>query len=235
MPENPTPNPTQTPSQIIVTSGLPTPSPNDMYPTPQVPAVNRTLSEVMGNATLYMDEQMSEQTPAAYGLLLLDVTYRQFNVSDFGCALPLFNQLLASNPSDLVEDQLFSRISVPNEQASAADLAQDTNVLDQITLPALYSNVLALPSDYSTMLQNYTNSGGYMMTHALLATIWLQENNCTVSLPTGFMQSLYNDTAALIGNSSTVTDLQIEAAAMLNQAGQGNLVNSAFLQNIMAA
>jgi hypothetical protein len=74
-----------------------------------------------------------------------------------------------------------------------------------------------------------------LLTHALLATIWLQDNNCEVSLPDNFTEYLYQSNAALAGNGVVITDIQLEAAAFLYEAGQGNLVNPAFVQNVIAA
>jgi hypothetical protein len=83
------------------------------------------------------------------------------------------------------------------------------------------------------MLQAGLNGGEYLTTHTLLATFWLKENNCTVALPANFMSSLYQATAALINNVTEFTDLRIEAAALLYQAGQGQLVNSSFIDFVM--
>jgi hypothetical protein len=84
-----------------------------------------------------------------------------------------------------------------------------------------------------SQLNNAANSGGYLLTHALLATIWLQENN--YQLPTDFTEPLYTANAALIGDDTVVTDLEIEAAAFLYMTGHGAMVDTAFVQRVVAA
>jgi hypothetical protein len=131
--------------------------------------------------------------------------------------------------------QLFRRIADYNNIVSDDNFDEVTYDVDKITIPALYSDRRSLPSDYPAMLNEYANEGEYLTTHALLAVIWLKENNCTLALPDNFTTSLYHGTSALINNDSIVSDLEIEAAALLYEAGQGSLVDSSFIQHVIAA
>ena len=106
--------------------------------------------------------------------------------------------------------------------------------VDKLTVPALYSDRRPLPANYSAMLQAGLNGGDYLTTHTLLATSWLKDNNYSVALPANFMNSLYLKTASLINNDTDLTDLEIEAAALLYQVGQGQLVNNSFIQLVIA-
>jgi hypothetical protein len=83
------------------------------------------------------------------------------------------------------------------------------------------------------MLQQAANLGDYMLPHVLLAWIWIQENGCEVSLPDGFVENLYIANAALIGTDPVVNDLELEAAAFLCLAGQGALVDDAFVDRVI--
>jgi hypothetical protein len=105
---------------------------------------------------------------------------------------------------------------------------------DKITIPALYSDRKNLSDDYMLNLEHAANSGGYMTTHALLATIWLQENHCKLPISNDFAESLYYANARLIGNGSVVNDLTLEAAAFLYLAGQGRRVDDAFVRRVIA-
>ena len=94
---------------------------------------------------------------------------------------------------------------------------------------------MELPDSYSSKLVEAAARGDYMLTHALLAWIWIQENSCEVELPEGFTGNLYRANAALINNDSVVTDLELEAAAFLYLAGQHTLVSTAFAQRVIAS
>jgi hypothetical protein len=195
---------------------------------PQRP-MNRTLQEAVGNATNYF-----AQTQEPYALLNLNVLYRRFGIAEFANSLQRYDQLLLANPKNAALLRVFRRIADYNNPVQATDFDAVTEDVDKITVPALYSDRRSLPDDYLSKLKEAAKSGDYLLTHALLATIWLQENHCTLPIPDDFKQSLYNATAGLINNDSVVTDLEIEAAALLYMAGQGTLVADSFVQRVIA-
>jgi hypothetical protein len=172
------------------------------------------------------------QTEEPNGQLFLNILYRRFGITEFQDSLQRFDEILSSSFHPILK--LYRRIADHNNTVDETDFAVVTSDIDKVIVPALYSDRRSLPDDYSLVLINAKNSGGYLMTHALLATIWLQENNCNVSLPDHFMETLYHDVAALTENSFPITDLSIEAAALLYQAGKGDLVNPDFLENVIA-
>ena len=215
-------------------------------PTPisTVQPIDPALQQALKKAINYL-----KQTQDPMGLLMLNVIYRQFGIVEFNDSLQRYDQLLVSNPDPLV--RIFRRIADYNNSAvQPEDFNSVTDQLDRLTVPALYSDRRELPDDYLSRLteamdtgslyaEHSVNSGSYLLTHALLATIWLQNNNCSLQLPKDFTSTLYQENAALIGDGSQVNDIELEAAAFLYQAGQGNLVNPAFtqifVQNIIAA
>jgi hypothetical protein len=216
-------------------------------PTPQTTAqttpqpTDPALQQAVKNAITYL-----KQTQNPIGLLMLNVIYRQFGITEFSDSLQRYDQLLAANPDPM--SRIFRRIADYNNSAvQPDDFNSVTDQLDRITVPALYSDRRTLPDDYLSQLieamdsgilyaqQSTKNSGCYLLTHALLATIWLQNNNCNLQLPEDFTSTLYQANAALIGDGSQVNDIQLEAAAFLYEAGQGNLVNPTFVQNVIAA
>ena len=202
------------------TSPQPNP-PIDKQPT------NRTLQEAIGNATHYLT-----QTQEPYALLLLDVLYRRFGITEFADSLQRYDQLLTYNPENAPLLRIFRRIADYYSPVEPMDFYAVTADVDKITVPALYSDRLSPSEDYVSKLGNAANSGGYLLTHALLATIWLQDNHC--DMPNVFTDSLYYANARLVGNDSVVNDLEIEAAAFLYAAGQGKLVDDAFVQRVVA-
>ena len=167
------------------------------------------------------------------GLLMLNVMYRQFGVAEFNDSLQRFDQQFASNPDPI--SRIFRRIADYNNVVQPKDFLSVTAQLDRLTVPALYCDRIALPDDYLSQLTDSVNGGGNLLTHALLATIWLENNHSSLQLPKDFKSTLYKDNAVLIGDGSRVDDIELEAAAFLYQAGQGNLVNPVFVQNVIAA
>lgn len=224
----------------------PTTAQTTPQPTPisTVQPIDPALQQAVKNAIAYLN-----QTQDPMGLLMLNVIYRQFGIVEFNDSLQRYDKLLASNPDPWL--RIFRRIADYNTSAvRPEDFNSVTDQLDRLTVPALYSDRISLPDDYLSQLidamntgfsfaEQSSNRGSYLLTHALLATIWLQNNHCSLQLPEDFTSTLYQKNAALIGDGSQVDDIELEAAAFLYQAGQGNLVNpdfaQYFVQNIIAA
>jgi hypothetical protein len=176
---------------------------------------------------------------------MLNVLYRQFGTAEFNDSLKRFDSLLATNPEPI--NRVFRRIADYNTSVADSDFNYVTDQLDRLTVPALYSDRLPLPDDYTSRMtnalssgiiyaqQSTKNSGCYLLTHALLATIWLDDNNCSTKLPADFKSTLYQANAGLIGDGSQVNDIQLEAAAFLFEAGQGSLVPQVFIDNVVAS
>ncbi len=106
---------------------------------------------------------------------------------------------------------------------------------DRITVSALYCDQLGFPASFADALTNAFSQGGYYFPHVLLAEFWIHENGCTLNVPRGFVDDVYKANAAIIHNDPTrVSDLTLEAAAFLYLAGQGALVDDAFLDRVIA-
>jgi len=228
-----TPKITPSPDMKIVPEETPqsTPQPDStptISPQPTQQTSNDKLEGTINKAINFM-----AQTQEPYALLMLNVLYRRFGITEFKDTLQRYDKILSSCNQPLLK--VYRRIADHNNTADETDFNAVVDIMDIITVPALYSDQSSPPENYPSVLINAKNSGGYMMTHALLATIWLQENNCNISLPEYFMETLYHDTAALTERSIPVTDDAIEAAAFLYQAGQGNLVHPDFAENVIAA
>jgi hypothetical protein len=228
----PTQNPPELPKTKPTSTTQTTPYPYQppSPPNTQRPA-NRTLREAVGNATNYL-----AKTNEPYALLMLDVIHRRFGIVEFNDSLQDFDNHLATNPPDAPILRVFRRMSdYANPVLQPTDFYAVHFELDKVTVPALYADRYALPLDYSTTLSSAVGSGGYLLTHALLATIWLEDNHYNLSLSEEFKDTLYRANAALVNGDSVVTDVELEAAAFLHLAGQGALVNDAFVQHVIAA
>jgi hypothetical protein len=202
-------------------------APSDDEPQTSLQPNNEALQRAISNGITYL-RQINEPM----GLLMLNVIYRQFGIAEFNDSLQRFDQQLASNPDQI--SRIFRRIADYNNVVQPKDFLSVTNQLDRLTIPALYSDRITLPDDYLSQLTDSVNGGSNLLTHTLLAPTWLQNNNCSLQLPKDFKSTLYQDNSLLIGDSSRVDDIELEAAAFLYQAGQGKLVNPVFIQNIIA-
>jgi hypothetical protein len=170
-----------------------------------------------------------------YALLWLDVIYRRFGITEFADALQRYDQIISEKPDKAPVLRVFRRIADYDNPLQEGDLDEVSDYLDRITVPALYCDRVEPSSGYSRTLTSAASNGEYTLTHALLALIWLQENGGEVWLPDNFMEDVYFATAGLINYDSVVDDLELEAAAFLYLAGQGDLVDEFFIEQVIAA
>jgi len=233
---------------VLLLLNLPSaPSNGTTSPTPtNTPEpTNHALQQAIERSIPYL-----RQTEHAIGLLMLDVIYRQFAITEFEDSLQRYDQLWASSGDPLI--RVWRRIADYNTSTvQPEDFNSVTDPLNRLTIPALYSDRMNLPHDYVYQLEDamdkgfisvtqsinsgIISDGAYLLTHVLLATIWLQNNNCSLQLSEDFSSSLYQMNAALVGDGSKVNDIQLEAAAFLYQAGQGNMVHPDFVENVIEA
>jgi hypothetical protein len=205
----------------------PTPTPSPTFaPSALQPAITKAIN--------FFEEPREPNDP--YALLMLDVAYRRFGIVAFADALKRYDQMLTTLPDKAPLMRLFRRISDHDNPLQAWDLQEVKEDLDRVTILALYCDQLGLSdAGYQSMLEQAMSLGDYMLTHALLACIWIQENGCKVPLPDGFIENMYQANAALINDDSVVDDLELEAATFLYFAGQGTLVDHGFIDRVIAA
>ena len=217
----PTPEPEATPETET------TPESTETKTTPYTPPVQQNYSQPVLKAINYFSTPTEPEA-----ILWLDVMHRRFEMDEFPGALQAFDHLMLWS-SDKAYVNMFRRMADYYYTVNSAELGKVTNELDIITLPALYCDRVDLPANYSTRLIDGASEGGYKLTHVLLAWIWLQENGGEVELPEGFVEEMYLDNAALINTDSTITDVEMEAAAFLCLAGQNDLVDAAFIDQVI--
>lgn len=169
-----------------------------------------------------------------YAFLWMDVMHRLFGITEFSDALQQYDKYLASHPDEAPLLRVFRRIADYNNALQGEDLQAIYADTDHLTVPALYADRNELPAEYPAILESAASRGQYMLTHALLAWVWLDENSFTLPMPGSFPEELYRENAALINGDNVVTDLELEAAAFLYLAGQGRLVDSNFAAKVVA-
>jgi hypothetical protein len=194
------------------------------------PAPPRTLNQDVTSAIQYL-----KTTDEPYILLDLNVMYRRFGVSTFSGALAHYDQILAENPYNSALLRIYRRMAVHDTPINLDDYHEVIvgSESDSLVVPALYYGQVPLPSDYYDQLHSGVNSDDkYLLTHALMAIIWIQENG---GPEPDFANETYSRVAALIDVNSPVTDLELEGAAFLYIAGHGDLVSQAFIDKTISA
>ena len=200
-----------------------------MYPSSDI-STPPDYSHAIANAIDFFEDSRDP-----YALLFLDVIYRRFGIVEFADALHTFDQVLAERPLIMNAMSVFRRIADHNNYPTDSDFfeAKKQGEANLFTIPALYCDRLGLPDDYPMMLDEAVNRGDYQLTHVLLAWIWIQENDFELTLPDGFIDDMYRSNAALINSDPFVTDLELEAAAFLYLAGEGTMVDDAFINSVI--
>jgi hypothetical protein len=216
-----------TPETEPETEPIPEPETNQTDPVPPILPIQQNYSAPVSSAIDYF---RTSTEPEA--MLWLDLMNRRFGITEFSGALEQFDHLLYW-VTDKSYVRMFRRMADYKTSINAEELKRVTNEVDVITLPALYCDRLDFPANYSTLLQDGVSNGGYQLTHVLLAWIWIQENGGEIELPDGFVEDMYQANAALINTDSTVTDIEMEAAAFLCLAGQGELVDDSFVDCVI--
>ena len=197
------------------------------------------------NARLLTERDWQDAIAAAIGffagsrepfaLLWLDVMHRRFAIPQFADALQRFDRVLAERPKELPLLRVFRRMADRDNALRLEDMDAVTHPSDRLVVCALYCDRLGLsPSFFAEMLDKAANAGGYYLTHALLAVIWMREYGGDAELSGAFVEDLYRANAALISaDSTTVSDMKLEAAAFLHFAGQGARVDRVFIESVL--
>jgi hypothetical protein len=169
-------------------------------------------------------------------LVWLAWMHKRFGIQEFAGALQRYDEVLADQPQQAPLRRVLRRVADRDNPVNADDWASVGHPSDRITVSALYCDQLGFPASFAEALTNAFSQGGYYFPHVLLAVFWIHENGCTLNLPRGFVDDVYRANAAIIHNDPTrVSDLTLEAAAFLNLAGQGALVDDVFLGRVIAS
>lgn len=174
-------------------------------------------------------------TREPYGLLFMDIIHRRFGVPEFADALRRYDEVLAERPEEAPLLRVLRRIADADNPLQPDDWDHVQIPTDRLLVSALYCDRLGLPPSFGEALIKAVRSGGYPLTHALLAWIWVQDNRCQLTLPDGFVEEMYRAVAAILEDNPTlVNDLKLEAAAFLCLARQGTRVDPRFVARVVA-
>lgn len=189
-----------------------------------------TVRTAVANAIEFIN-----RTREPYALLFLDIMYRRFKVPQFADALPRYDEVLAERPKEAPLLRVLRRIADANNPLQPDDWDHVQIHTDRILVTALYCDRLGLPPSFGEALEKAVKAGGYHLTHALLAWLWIRDNRCKPAVPDGFEEELYRSVAAIIDDRpAMVNDLMLEAAAFLCLARQGSRVAPGFVRHVVA-
>lgn len=130
---------------------------------------------------------------------------------------------------------VFRRLMDPSATASAADIEALRMPIDQVTAMAIHCQTLPLPADFLRTLDEMVELGGYVMTHAVLASQWALENGC---LPAAALDARrQGQVDALLRQieqeEGLLTDRRVEALATLFYIGQGRHARQEWLDLVL--
>ncbi|MCB9713037.1 MAG: hypothetical protein H6712_04235 [Myxococcales bacterium] len=144
--------------------------------------------------------------------IFLDVMYRRHSVEDFATAAARYDEIIAAIPDPPIDAFAFRRILHSSQQLTAEELAQIAPGVNEVTVPAMYCDILPLAPDYAARLQSDAALGSYELTHVVIALEWMHELGCTAPVDAAFVDQVILDDLALIEPSDGLSDLELEAA-----------------------
>lgn len=163
----------------------------------------------------------------------------------FGIVVPLASGQLADDISAAVGRpevfQIYRRIEDPRAAVGKLQIAALPTPIDRITASALHCDRIPLPSDWIDVLRKASVSGGYALTHSVLAAEWTVENGC---LSRAAVETLRADQIVwlvtfvqrrhdLRSKFDAITDMWVEAVAMLYYVGAGDMVRPEWIEEIV--
>jgi hypothetical protein len=159
---------------------------------------------ILGASSLGTDELVMQ--------ILLDVMYRRHSVAAFSTAAARYDEIVAGVPDPPIDAFAFRRILDSSQQLTAQELGQIAPGVNEVTVPAMFCDILPLAPDYAARLQDDAALGGYELTHVVIALEWMAELGCTAPVDASFVDQVVLDDFALIDPSDGLGDLELEAA-----------------------
>jgi hypothetical protein len=175
------------------------------------------------------------RTREPYGLWFLGVIHQRCGVPEFADALERYDEVTAERPKEAPLLRVLRRALDANNPLRPDDWDHVLIPTDRMLVSALYCDRLGLPPSFAEVLAKAVRTGGYPLTHALLAWVWIQENRCELAVPDGFVEEMYRAVATILEDRPTiVNDLKLEAAAFLCLAREGKRVDPGFVRHVVA-
>jgi hypothetical protein len=110
---------------------------------------------------------------------------------------------------------------------------------DAVTFAGVYCHQFPLDDGYVQSLTDLASLGGYSTTHVLLALLWAIDNNCVMprTYDPQLLSSVVSDVYAIADDTGSheVTDLRVEAMALLAAVGRDDLIQPSWVDQVLDA
>ncbi len=148
---------------------------------------------------------------------------------------------LQAPPGRPPAERVYDRLWDPEASVPAVWIAELPTAVDRLVANALHCDRVAIPANWTRILEEASKTGGYALTHAVLAAEWSVENGCIHEsstravnwLQVDLLLDLLGRREALAGEFKNSDDLWIEALAMLYYAGAGSQVRSEWIETLL--
>ena len=181
------------------------------------------------NAIAYLQEVRHP-----HALMFMTVLHRRFGIEEFADAGERYDAVLPEHPDKAPVLRVFRRAFDADNPLVPEDWDHVTIPTDRLLIAALYCDRLGLPPSFADALRRAVSQGGYGVTHAILAWVWIQENGCKLELPAGFLEEMFGTAAAMIdADPTSIDDVKLEAAAFLCLARQSARVDLTFVRHVI--
>lgn len=206
-----------------------------------------SLPPNLERALTYLEAQPA-LAPSA--LLVLDVLRRWYGFAVFPDLADRYRIALRNgNAAQLPEDwqspylRVMQRVISPVRVGSGKQTRWENFApemlakggINVITIPALYCDQVPYPMAYASILEAGLRTGGYELTHVGMALRWIDENGCSSPMDASFEPTVARAIAELANPADGVTDLEIEASAVLMYLGRRDLVRADMIDAIANA
>jgi hypothetical protein len=149
----------------------------------------------------------------------------------------------------IAEVSLFAEYEAQENESlvTAATLKHLGVSLSGAMLRAMYCDLAAVDEEFVEELLRQiretefkgkpNNIGGYIVSHMALACKWMQENGCAEAFDSlkGIEEELATLLAAMVDDQQVVTDLGMEAIALMHYLGHSNMVKEEWAAAVAAA
>jgi hypothetical protein len=213
----------------------PMPPRHAAQPTPLL-APQARLDEAIGDAIAWLSRALDSEWPADVAALL-GFMGRAFDAPGLDA---LAQKALATADAEAAATQgltrPFYRLLDPNVRPTDAELLAVPGLTGAVTAQALHCDWLPLAPAFWSALDRLAADGGYGLTHAMLASVWIEENACKAD-PARLVQLRADGSRRLVellDRGRGPTDLQVEALAMLFYAGQRASVQPRHVDALLA-
>lgn len=132
-----------------------------------------------------------------------------------------------------VDERLLARLEDQSAPPPEPDGGTEHVTSDLLAL-ALHCDQRPTPAGYATQLRSVAADGGYGTTHALLATVWMEELGCPPP-EASLRRELEDRVGSALASASVVNDLELERSAFLLHAGRADLIPPDWASRVEAA